>query len=146
GTLSVGQQQVRAGAHVIDVSVGFAGRDEREDMNKVVSLYSQKVALPLMPDSTQLPALEEALKQIGGRPIINSVNLEDGEEKFDAVCNLAKKFGAALVCLVIDEVGMAKTKNRKLEVAERIYDLCVNRHGFNPDDLVFDMLTFTIGS
>jgi 5-methyltetrahydrofolate--homocysteine methyltransferase len=146
GTLSVGQQQVRAGAHVIDVSVGFAGRDEREDMDKVVSLYSQKVSLPLMPDSTQVPALEAALKQIGGRPIINSVNLEDGEEKFDEVCKLAKRFGAALVCLVIDEVGMAKTCERKLEVAERIYDLCVNRHGFDPADLVFDMLTFTIGS
>ncbi|PLY07373.1 MAG: methionine synthase [Arcobacter sp.] len=146
GTLSVGQQQVRAGAHIIDVSVGFAGRDEREDMDKVVELYSQKVSLPLMPDSTQILALEAALKQIGGRCIINSVNLEDGEEKFDAVCSLAKKFGAALVCLVIDEVGMAKTKEDKLRIAERIYDLCVNRHGFKPDDLVFDMLTFTIGS
>ena len=146
GTLTVGQQQVRAGAHVIDVSVGFAGRDETGDMDKVVELYSQKVSLPLMPDSTQIPALEAALKQIGGRCIINSVNLEDGEEKFDEICKLAKKFGAALVCLVIDEVGMAKTFERKIEVAERIYDLCVNRHGFSPDDLVFDMLTFTIGS
>ena len=146
GTLSVGQQQVRAGAHVIDVSVGFAGRDETGDMDKVVELYSQKVSLPLMPDSTQIKALEAALKQIGGRCIINSVNLEDGEEKFDAVCSLAKKFGAALVCLVIDEVGMAKTKEDKLRIAERIYDLCVNRHGFDPADLVFDMLTFTIGS
>ncbi|KLE07215.1 methionine synthase [Aliarcobacter butzleri] len=146
GTLSVAQQQVRAGAHVIDVSVGFAGRDERFDMDEVVSLYSQKIALPLMPDSTQILALEAALKQIGGRCIINSVNLEDGIEKFDAVCSLAKKFGAALVCLVIDEIGMAKSKERKLEVAERIFDLCVNRHGFDPADLVFDMLTFTIGS
>src|SRR5574344_514326 len=146
GTLSVGQQQVRAGAHVIDVSVGFAGRDETGDMDKVVSLYSQKIPLPLMPDSTQIKALEAALKQIGGRCIINSVNLEDGEAKFDAVCSLAKKFGAALVCLVIDETGMAKSVERKLEVAERIYDLCVNRHGFDGADLVFDMLTFTIGS
>jgi 5-methyltetrahydrofolate--homocysteine methyltransferase len=146
GTLSVGQQQVRAGAHVIDVSVGFAGRDERVDMDAVTALYSQKVALPLMPDSTQIYALEAALKQIGGRAIINSVNLEDGEEKFDAVCSLAKKFGAALVCLVIDEVGMAKTKEDKIRIAERIFDLCVNRHGFDPHDLVFDMLTFTIGS
>ena len=81
-----------------------------------------------MPDSTQIKALEAALKQIGGRCIINSVNLEDGEEKFDEVCKLAKRFGAALVCLVIDEIGMAKTKQRKLEVAERIYNLCVNRH------------------
>ena len=146
GTLSVGQQQVRAGAHVIDVSVGFAGRDETKDMNRVIGLYAQKIALPLMPDSTQLPALESALKQIGGKPIINSVNLEDGIEKFDAVCKLAKKFGAALVCLTIDEIGMAKSIQRKLEVAERIYELATQKHGINPQDLVFDLLTFTLGS
>lgn len=146
GTLSVAQQQVRAGAHVIDVSVGFAGRDETHDMNEVVSLYSQKIQLPLMPDSTQIKALETALKKIGGRPIINSVNLEDGEEKFDEVCALAKKFGASLVCLVIDEIGMAKTTERKLEIAERIYDRAVHLHGFRATDLVFDMLVFTVGS
>jgi len=146
GTLSVGQQQVRAGAHVLDVSVGFAGRDETKDMRKVMGLYAQKIPLPLMPDSTQIPALEEALKQIGGKPIINSVNLEDGIEKFDAVCSLAKKYGAALVCLTIDETGMAKTVERKLEVAERIYTLATEKHGLNPEDLVFDVLTFTVGS
>lgn len=146
GTLSVGQQQVRAGAHLLDVSVGFAGRDESKDMNAVMSLYAQKISLPLMPDSTQVPALEIALKNIGGKPIINSVNLEDGIEKFDAICQLAKKFGAALVCLVIDEVGMAKTVERKLEVAERIYELATLKHGINPEDLVFDLLTFTLGS
>ncbi len=146
GTLSVGQQQVRVGAHVLDVSVGFAGRDETKDMNSVMSLYSQKLALPLMPDSTQTPALEEALKLIGGKPIINSVNLEDGIEKFDAVCQLAKKYGAALVCLTIDEIGMAKTVERKIEIAERIYDLATQKHGINPQDLVFDLLTFTLGS
>ena len=110
GTLSVGQQQVRAGAHVLDVSVGFAGRDETSDMNKVVSLYAQKIPLPLMPDSTQIPALEQALKLIGGKPILNSVNLEDGIERFDEICQLAKRYGTSLVCLVIDEVAMAKTK------------------------------------
>jgi 5-methyltetrahydrofolate--homocysteine methyltransferase len=146
GTLSVAQQQVRAGAHIIDVSVGFAGRDERKDMDQVIALYSQKIPLPIMVDSTQIYALEAGLKQIGGRAIINSVNLEDGEKKFDEVCFLAKKHGAALVCLVIDEVGMAKTKEDKIRVAQRIYDLCINRHGFRPEDLVFDMLTFTIGS
>jgi 5-methyltetrahydrofolate--homocysteine methyltransferase len=146
GTLSVGQQQVRAGAHVLDVSVGFAGRDETKDMNRVMGLYAQKIALPLMPDSTQTPALEEALKLIGGKPIINSVNLEDGIDKFDAVCSLAKKYGAALVCLTIDEQGMAKTVERKLEVAERIYTLATEKHGLNPEDLVFDVLTFTVGS
>jgi 5-methyltetrahydrofolate--homocysteine methyltransferase len=146
GTLSVGQQQVRAGAHVIDVSVGFAGRDETKDMQEVMSIYAQKIALPLMPDSTQTAGLETALKCIGGKPIINSVNLEDGIEKFDAVCSLAKKFGTALVCLTIDEIGMAKTVERKLEVAERIYELATKKHGIKPEDLVFDLLTFTLGS
>jgi 5-methyltetrahydrofolate--homocysteine methyltransferase len=146
GTLSVGQQQVRAGAHVVDVSVGFAGRDETKDMKEVMSLYAQKISLPLMPDSTQTVALETALKCIGGKPIINSVNLEDGIEKFDAVCQLAKKFGAALVCLTIDEIGMAKTVERKLEIAERIYELATKKHGIKPENLVFDLLTFTLGS
>ncbi|WP_353817146.1 dihydropteroate synthase, partial [Acinetobacter baumannii] len=97
GTLSVAQQQVRAGAHVLDVSVGFAGRDESKDIKEVMGLYAQKISIPLMPDSTQVDALEEALKLIGGKAIINSVNLEDGIDKFDKVCNLAKTYGAALV-------------------------------------------------
>jgi len=146
GTLSVAQQQVRAGAHILDLSVGFAGRDETKDMNEVMSLYSQKIALPMMPDSTQTAALEAALKLIGGKPILNSVNLEDGIEKFDAVCQLAKKYGASLVCLTIDEVGMAKTLERKLEIAERIYELATIKHGIDSRDLVFDLLTFTLGS
>jgi 5-methyltetrahydrofolate--homocysteine methyltransferase len=145
-TLSVGQEQVRSGAHVIDVSVGFAGRDETKDMQEVISRYSQKIQLPLMPDTTQLPALEAALKLIGGKSIINSVNLEDGEERFDQICALAKKYGASLVCLVIDEVAMAKTKEKKVEIAERIYQRATQVHGLNPEDLVFDMLVFTIGS
>ena len=146
GTLSVGQQQVRVGAHVLDVSVGFAGRDETKDMQEVMHRYAQKISLPLMPDSTQTKGLETALKLIGGKAIINSVNLEDGIEKFDAVCALAKKFGAALVCLTIDEEGMAKTVEKKLEIAQRIIDLATSRHGIKKEDLVFDVLTFTLGS
>ena len=146
GTLSVAQQQVRAGAHAIDLSVGFAGRDETKDMNAVAALYAQKIALPLMVDSTQTLGVETALKLIGGKPIINSVNLEDGLGKFDDICRLAKKFGASLVCLTIDEVGMAKTAARKVEIAERIYELATQKHGLNPEDLVFDLLTFTVGS
>jgi len=146
GTLSVAQQQVRAGAHIIDVNVGFAGRDETKDMTAVMSMYNQKIALPLMPDSTQTSGLETALKHIGGKPILNSVNLEDGEEKFDDVCRLAKKYGASLVCLTIDEIGMAKTVENKLEIADRIIDLATNRHGLKKEDLVFDVLTFTLGS
>jgi len=99
-----------------------------------------------MPDTTQVPALEVALKLIGGKPIINSVNLEDGIEKFDKVCSLAKRFGAALVCLTIDEVGMAKSKEQKVAIAERIYTLATQKHGIHPEDLVFDLLTFTVGS
>ena len=146
GTLSVAQQQVRAGAHLLDVNVGFAGRDETKDMNAVIGMYNQKIAIPLMPDSTQTKGLETALKNIGGRPILNSVNLEDGEPKFDEVCQLAKKFGTALVCLTIDEKGMAKTVEKKLAVADRIIDLATNRHGLRKEDLVFDVLTFTLAS
>lgn len=146
GTLSVAQQQVRSGAHGIDVSVGFAGRDEIKDTKEVMGRYVQKILLPLMPDTTQLPSLECALKLIGGKPIINSVNLEDGIEKFDKVCSLAKRFGAALVCLSIDEKGMAKTKAQKVAIAERIYTLATQKHGIHPEDLVFDLLTFTVGS
>ena len=146
GTLSVAQQQVRSGAHGIDVSVGFAGRDESKDMREVIGRYTQKISLPLMVDTTQVEALHTALKLVGGKPIINSVNLEDGLKKFDKVCSLAKRFGCSLVCLTIDEKGMAKSKKRKVEVAKRIYGLAVNRYGFDPSDLVFDLLTFTVGS
>ncbi len=146
GTLTVGQAQVRDGAHCLDVNVEFAGRDGATDMAAVMELYNQKIPLPLMPDATRVNTMEAALKCIGGKPIINSVNLEDGEEKLDAICRLAKKYGTALVCLTIDEKGMAKTTEEKLNVAERIYDLCVNRHGIDPRNLIFDTLTFTVGS
>lgn len=146
GTLTVGQAQVRDGAHCLDVNVEFAGRDGAKDMAAVMELYNQKIPLPLMPDATRVNTMEEGLKCIGGKPIINSVNLEDGEEKLDAICQLAKKYGTALVCLTIDEVGMAKTTETKLAQAERIYDLAVNRHGIDPRNLIFDMLTFTVGS
>ena len=146
GTLTVGQAQVRDGAHCLDVNVEFAGRDGAKDMSAVMELYNQKIPLPLMPDATRVNTMEAGLKCIGGKPIINSVNLEDGEDRLDAICSLAKKYGTALVCLTIDEVGMAKTTEDKVAQAERIYDLCVNRHGIDPRNLIFDMLTFTVGS
>jgi len=146
GTLTVGQAQVRDGAHCLDVNVEFAGRDGAVDMAAVMELYNQKIPLPLMPDATRANTMEEGLKCIGGKPIINSVNLEDGEEKFHAICKLAKKYGTALVCLTIDEVGMAKTKEDKVAQAERMYAMAVNGHGIDPRNLIFDMLTFTVGS
>ena len=146
GTLTVAQEQVRAGAHALDVNVEFAGRDGRKDMVEVISRYNQNIPIPLMPDATNVLTMEAGLQSIGGRPIINSANLEDGEEKFDKVCQLAKKYGAALVCLTIDEKGMAKTKERKVAVAKRMYELATKRHGLRPQDLIFDVLTFTVGS
>ncbi len=146
GTLTVAQEQVRAGAHCLDVNVEFAGRDGAKDMRIIMELYNQKVPLPLMPDATRVHTMEEALKCIGGKPIINSVNLEDGEEKFHEICQLAKKFGTALVCLTIDEKGMAKTKEQKIEVAERMYKMATEIHGVDPRNLIFDVLTFTVGS
>jgi len=146
GTLTVGQAQVRDGAHCLDVNVEFAGRDGAVDMKAIMELYNQKIPLPLMPDATRVNTMEEGLKCIGGKPIINSVNLEDGEEKFHAICKLAKKFGTALVCLTIDEIGMAKTKDDKVAQAERMYDMAVNGHGIDPRNLIFDTLTFTVGS
>jgi 5-methyltetrahydrofolate--homocysteine methyltransferase len=111
-----------------------------------MGMYNQKIALPLMPDSTSTKGLETALKHIGGKPVLNSVNLEDGEPKFDEVCQLAKKFGTSLVCLTIDEVGMAKSIEDKLKVADRIIELATTRHGIKKEDLIFDVLTFTLGS
>ncbi|WP_309498925.1 methionine synthase [Sulfurovum sp.] len=146
GTITVGQAQVRDGAHCLDVNVEFAGRDGALDMKAIMGLYNQKIPLPLMPDATRVHTMEEGLKCIGGKPIINSVNLEDGVEKFHAICKLAKKFGTALVCLTIDEVGMAKTTEDKVAQAERMYDMAVNGHGIDPRNLIFDMLTFTVGS
>jgi len=143
--LKVANQQIKAGAHVLDVNVGFAGRDEKKDMNEVVKRYAT-LPIPLMPDSTQIDGLEEALKLIGGKSIINSVNLEDGEERFAKICKLAKQFGATLICLTIDEKGMAKTKEKKLEIAERMYKIATEEHNINPSNLMFDLLTFTIGS
>ncbi len=146
GTLTVAQEQVRAGAHALDVNVEFAGRDGRKDMVEVISRYNQNIPIPLMPDATNVLTMEAGLQYIGGRAIINSANLEDGEGKFDKVCQLAKKYGTALVCLTIDEKGMAKTKEQKIAIAKRMYELATKRHGLRPQDLIFDVLTFTVGS
>ena len=146
GTLSVAQEQVRAGAHALDVNVEFAGRDGAKDMKEVIGLYNQKIPLPLMPDATNVHTMETGLRRIGGRPIINSANLEDGIERFDAICRLAKKYGAALVLLTIDEEGMAKTAERKVAVAERMIERATSLHGLRIEELIVDVLTFTVGS
>lgn len=146
GIVEMGKEEVEQGAHVVDVCTAFVGRDEVRDMREVLFRFASQVTAPIMIDSTQLDVLEEGLKIIGGRPIINSINLEDGEEKFDRICELAARFGAALIALTIDEEGMAKTAERKLAIAERIYRLCTERHGIPGDALIYDPLTFTIAS
>ena len=144
GCVAMGREQIREGSHALDICTAFVGRDEIKEMNEVVSRMRGEVTGPLVIDSTELPVLESALKLYGGKPIINSINFEDGEAPARMRLELAKKFGAAVIALTIDEVGMAKTVDRKLDVARRIYDFAVNSHGLAPEDLFFDPLTFTI--
>ncbi|HTF89802.1 MAG TPA: methionine synthase [Planctomycetota bacterium] len=142
--VEMGREQVRDGSHVLDVCCAYVGRDEKEDMQKVVRRYRTEVPVPLMIDSTEHPVLADALRQCGGRCIVNSVNLEDGLERCEHVLPLVKEFGAAVVCLTIDERGMAKTADEKLAVARRLHDICVHDYGLRSEDLLFDVLTFTI--
>jgi 5-methyltetrahydrofolate--homocysteine methyltransferase len=146
GMLQMAKEQAHEGAHVLDVCAAYVGRNEVADMTGLLRALVQKVTTPVMVDSTQLDVVEQALKVVPGRAIINSINLEDGEEKADRLCELARRYGAMFVALTIDEEGMAKTAERKLAVAKRIHDIVVKRHGLRPADLIFDSLTFTIGS
>ena len=141
---AIGRDQVKDGSHAIDVCTAYVGRPEASDMTQVIKRYRGQVSAPLVIDSTELPVLETALKLIGGKSIINSINFEDGEEKAHQVLLLAKKFGAAVIALTIDEQGMAKSVDDKLKVAHRLYDFAVNKHGLPASDLLFDPLTFTI--
>ncbi|MCH7700056.1 MAG: methionine synthase [Planctomycetes bacterium] len=144
GIVKLAKEQVSKGSHALDVCAAYVGRDERRDMHEVIQRLSTEITVPLVIDSTEVDVLDDALKLLGGKSIINSINLEDGEERLDTVCKLARRYGAALVALTIDEEGMAKTADQKVVVAKRIYDLVVNRHGIAPEDLIFDCLTFTI--
>jgi 5-methyltetrahydrofolate--homocysteine methyltransferase len=147
GILDVAREQAESGAHVLDVCVALTERaDEADQMSKVVKLLSMSVESPLMIDSTEASVIEAALEHVPGRAIINSINMENGRKRIDAVVPLAKKHGAALVALTIDEVGMAKTRERKLEVARKIHDIVVNEYDLAPGDLVFDALTFTLAT
>src|SRR5689334_11024666 len=140
----VAREQVDSGAHVLDVCVAVTERaDEAEQMAKVVKLLSMTVDTPLMIDSTEAVVIERALETIPGRAIVNSINMENGRERIDKVVPLAKQHGAALVTLTIDQVGMAKTRERKLEVARKIYDIVVGEYGLKAQDLIYDDLTFT---
>ncbi|HET6598003.1 MAG TPA: methionine synthase [Anaerolineales bacterium] len=145
--LEIARQQVAFGAHALDISCAVTERpDEAELMRKVVKKLEMGVDVPLVIDSTELDVLEIALKTAPGRCMINSTHLEAGREKADKVFKLAKEHNAAVIVLTIDEGGMAKTREKKLEVAKRIYDIAVNDHGLKPQDLVYDALTFTLAT
>ncbi|MFL5581162.1 MAG: homocysteine S-methyltransferase family protein [Gemmatimonadaceae bacterium] len=147
GILEVARDQLDAGAHVLDVCVALTERgDEAEQMSKVVKLLSMSVETPLMIDSTEANVIKAALEHTPGRAIINSINMENGRKRIDDVVPLAKEHGAALVALTIDPVGMAKTRERKLEVARKIYDIVVGEYGLPADALIYDALTFTLAT
>src|SRR5947207_5053157 len=147
GILEVARDQVDSGAHVLDVCVALTERaDEAEQMSKVVKLLSMSVETPLVIDSTEANVIEAALEHIPGRGIVNSINMENGRKRIDAVVPLVRKHGAAVIALTIDEIGMAKTRERKLEVAKKIYDIVVGEYGLAPEDLIYDALTFTLAT
>ena len=147
GILEVAREQAESGAHVLDVCVALTERaDEAEQMAKIVKLLSMSVESPLVVDSTEAHVIEKALEHIPGRAIANSINMENGRKRIDAVVPLCKKHGAAVVALTIDEIGMAKTRERKLEVARAIHDIVVGEYGLAPSDLIFDALTFTLAT
>ncbi len=147
GILQIARDQVAGGAHALDISVAVTERgDEGEQMRKVIKKLAMGVDVPLVIDTTEVDVMEIALQTAPGRCLINSTHLESGREKADKIFALAKKYNAAVITLTIDEDGMAKTAQRKLEVAKRIYDIAVNDHGLKPEDLVFDDLTFTLAT
>ncbi|HEX5829988.1 MAG TPA: homocysteine S-methyltransferase family protein, partial [Gemmatimonadaceae bacterium] len=147
GIVEVAREQAESGAHVLDVCVALTERaDEAQQMAAVVKLLSMSVETPLMIDSTEPAVIAAALERVPGRAIVNSINMENGRKRIDDVVPLVRRHGAAVVALTIDQAGMAKTRERKLEVARAIHDLVVSEYGLRPEDLLFDALTFTLAT
>ncbi|GGF89820.1 methionine synthase [Paenibacillus abyssi] len=142
----VARAQVKNGAHVIDVCLQDPDRDEASDMQQFLELVVKKVKVPLVIDTTDPKVIELSLKYSQGKAIINSINLEDGEEKFEQVVPLIHRYGAAAVVGTIDERGQAITREDKLEVAKRSHDLLVNKYGMKSEDIIFDPLVFPVGT
>jgi 5-methyltetrahydrofolate--homocysteine methyltransferase len=143
----IAREQVEGGAHVLDICTALTERtDEDLQMATIVKRLAQSVETPLMIDSTEAKVIEAALKIYAGRAIVNSVHLENGRTKVDTILPMVKESGAAVVALTIDEQGMAKTAERKLAVAERIYEIVVGEYGIPPGALIFDDLTFTLAT
>lgn len=142
----IARAQVKKGAQILDVCLADPDRDEKEDMERFLEFAAKKVKAPFMFDSTDANVLEAGLKYSQGKAIINSINLEDGEERFQQVVPLIHRYGAATVVGTIDEKGMAVSREDKLRVAKRSYDLLVNKYGVEPRDIIFDPLVFPVGT
>ena len=148
-TVAVARDQVKEGAHVLDVCVDYTGADGVSDMNEVMSRFATQASVPVMVDSTEAPVVEAALRWIGGRPILNSVNLEEGDgpgTRLDLFLTLAREYGAAVVCTCIDTEGQARTADWKLRAARAIFDIAVGRYGLQPSDLIFDPLVLPLST
>jgi len=146
---SLATEAVGAGSHVLDVCVDYTGADGVADMAEIASRFSTRSTLPLVLDSTEAPVIECGLKRIAGKPLINSVNLEEGDAegtRLDRFLSLARQYGAAVVCTCIDAEGQARTATWKLRAARAIYDLAVGRYGILPEDLFFDALALPVST
>jgi 5-methyltetrahydrofolate--homocysteine methyltransferase len=142
-------EQVREGAHVLDVCVDYVGRDGVADMDEIAKRFATQASVPLVIDSTEPQVMEAALRHIGGRAILNSANLEDGElpgSRLDCVFSLAREYGAAVICLLIDERGQARDVEWKMEIAHRLHEIATERYGLGASDLIFDALTFPLST
>ncbi|MDT0158893.1 methionine synthase [Bacillus sp. AG4(2022)] len=142
----VARAQVKNGAHVIDICLADPDRDELEDMENFIKEVTKKVKAPIVIDSTDEKVIEKALIYLQGKSVINSINLEDGEERFEAIAPLIRLYGAAVVVGTIDEKGMGVSADRKLEIASRSYTLLVEKYGIPPEDIIFDPLVFPVGT
>jgi cobalamin-dependent methionine synthase I/methionine synthase I (cobalamin-dependent) len=147
--VQMAREQVKEGSHVLDVCVDYVGRDGTTDMDEIASRFATQASIPLVFDSTEPQVMEAGLQHFGGKPILNSANLEDGDgegARLDRVFKLAREYGAAVVCMTIDEEGQARTTDWKFRIAERIYEMATERYGIEPTDLIFDCLTFPLST
>ncbi|MCU0541294.1 MAG: methionine synthase [Oscillatoriaceae cyanobacterium Prado104] len=145
GLVAMARDQVREGAHVLDVNVDYVGRDGVRDMKELVSRVVTNATLPLMLDSTEWEKMEAGLKVAGGKCLLNSTNYEDGEPRFYKVLELAKKYGAGIVIGTIDEDGMARTADKKFAIAQRAYNAAIE-YGIPPSEIFFDTLALPIST
>jgi 5-methyltetrahydrofolate--homocysteine methyltransferase len=146
GILAMAKRLAGEGSQMLDLCCAIVGEDEQAYMNAVLEKIATRVPAPILVDSTEASVIEEALKRIPGKPIINSINLEDGEKRTSLVLPMARRYGAAVIALTIDEQGMALTAERKVAIAHRIHDLAVNKYGMRSEDLIFDALTLPIST